>query len=72
MQCASDSCQHDLACENEETQHRTQQRHPLAEPPSSPQNTQLCAEGSAKLVWVDAASGKSRPLPDDLRAALVD
>jgi acyl-CoA thioester hydrolase len=32
----------------------------------------LCAEGSAKLVWVDAASGKSRPLPDALRAALVD
>lgn len=31
----------------------------------------LCAEGHAKLVWVDAASGKSCPLPDDLRAALV-
>ena len=26
---------------------------------------------SAKLVWVDAVSGKSCPLPDDLRAALV-
>jgi acyl-CoA thioester hydrolase len=31
----------------------------------------LCAEGSAKLVWVDAVSGKSCPLPDELRAALV-
>lgn len=31
----------------------------------------LCAEGRAKLVWVDAASGKSCPLPDDLRAALA-
>lgn len=31
----------------------------------------LRAEGHAKLVWVDAASAKSCPLPDDLRAALV-
>lgn len=32
---------------------------------------QLCAEGRAKLVWVDAVSGKSCPIPDALRAALL-
>lgn len=31
----------------------------------------LSAEGSAKLVWVNVASGKSCPLPDGLRAALA-
>lgn len=31
----------------------------------------LCAEGSAKLVWVNAASGRSTPLPEALRAALA-
>lgn len=28
---------------------------------------QLYAEGSAKVVWIDTASGKSAPLPDRLR-----
>ncbi len=31
----------------------------------------ICAHGSAKLVWVDAVTGKSSPLPDELRAALT-
>ena len=29
-----------------------------------------CATGEARVVWVSAASGKSTPLPDWLRAAL--
>lgn len=28
------------------------------------------AEGDAKIVWIDVASGRSVPLPDRLRAAL--
>ena len=30
----------------------------------------LYATGSGKMVWVDAATGRSTPLPDDLRRAL--
>lgn len=31
----------------------------------------LCAEGAAKIVWIDTASGKSKPLPDRLRALIA-
>jgi acyl-CoA thioester hydrolase len=30
----------------------------------------LCAEGAAKVVWMDMRSGRSVPLPDDVRAVL--
>ena len=30
----------------------------------------LFAEGSAKVVWMDTATGKSVPLPESLRALL--
>ena len=33
---------------------------------------QLCAEGGAKVVWVDFTQGKSTPLPEELRQLLVD
>ena len=33
-------------------------------------NTLYC-EGSAKIVWMDAATGKSAPIPEDLRSQLV-
>jgi acyl-CoA thioester hydrolase len=32
----------------------------------------LYATGSAKVVWVDFSAGRSRPLPDSLRALLPD
>lgn len=28
----------------------------------------ICAQGSAKIVWTDTATGKSVPIPDALRA----
>jgi len=31
----------------------------------------IYAEGSAKVVWMDHATGKSVPIPDELRRALV-
>jgi acyl-CoA thioester hydrolase len=31
----------------------------------------LYCEGSAKVVWMDAATGKSAPLPDPIRALLA-
>lgn len=30
----------------------------------------LYAEGSAKVVWIDTATGKSKPIPDALRARI--
>lgn len=30
----------------------------------------LCAEGAAKIVWVNSASGQSLPLPDAIRLQL--
>ena len=30
------------------------------------------AEGDAKIVWIDLASGRSVPLPDHVRAKLDD
>jgi acyl-CoA thioester hydrolase len=30
----------------------------------------LCAYGSARMVWTDRVAQRSRPIPDDLRAAL--
>jgi acyl-CoA thioester hydrolase len=30
----------------------------------------LYAEGSAKIVWVDRATGRSMPIPEDIRALL--
>ena len=30
------------------------------------------AEGSAKVVWMDHETGKSVPLPDELRQTLAD
>jgi acyl-CoA thioester hydrolase len=32
----------------------------------------LYATGDAKIVWMEVASGKSVPIPDDLRARLSD
>lgn len=32
----------------------------------------LCAEGSAKVVWVDFTQGKSAPLPEELRQLIAD
>ncbi len=32
----------------------------------------LCAEGSAKVVWMEMATGKSAPLPEAVRAACKD
>lgn len=32
----------------------------------------LYASGEAKIVWMEVASGKSVPIPDDLRAMLVE
>lgn len=34
-------------------------------------DTEPRATGSAKMVWVDAAAGKSTPLPDAVRSALL-
>lgn len=31
----------------------------------------LFAEGAAKMVWIDGNSGKSKPLPEHVRAALT-
>lgn len=31
----------------------------------------LYAEGAAKVVWLNTATGKSAPLPDDLRARIT-
>ena len=31
---------------------------------------ELCAEGTAKIVWIDAATGRSTPLPPEIRAWL--
>lgn len=33
-------------------------------------DARLYATGTAKIVWTDVASGKSVPIPDDLRAQL--
>jgi acyl-CoA thioester hydrolase len=33
-------------------------------------NPTLYAEGSAKVVWIDFAAGKSVPMPDPIRAWL--
>jgi acyl-CoA thioester hydrolase len=32
----------------------------------------LYAEGAAKVVWMDTQTGKSVPLPEEVRAALAD
>jgi acyl-CoA thioester hydrolase len=32
----------------------------------------LCAEGGAKVVWVDYAAEKSTPLPDEVRRLLTE
>lgn len=32
----------------------------------------IYAEGAAKVVWMDTRTGKSMPLPDKVRAAIVD
>lgn len=59
-------------------------RHPAAQPHALPYRHQqrrrhlldqlqpgaLHAEGGAKVVWIDFKAGKSRPLPDRLRALL--
>ena len=31
----------------------------------------LCATGDSKIVWMDAQTGKSVPIPDNLRAELT-
>ena len=32
----------------------------------------LYATGDAKIVWMDVVTGKSVPIPDDLRARMTD
>jgi acyl-CoA thioester hydrolase len=34
-------------------------------------NEMLYATGDSKIVWMEMATGKSVPIPDDLRAQLV-